>query len=120
MPFDSAPHRPSPAAILSVVRSQFASGEWTWSARQEGVCLVAAINRKWAERQPVGLPLGEMEPESYAALRFLAEAIAGDERSGKQRTIIGWNDEPGRTLDDVLAILDEAQKMAETRGRVFL
>lgn len=73
-----------------------------------GVCLLGALNI--APSWDVKFDLVRGEPVSFGYVRDVLEDRIGD------RSIVSWNDQPGRTKSEVLDVLREAIERAESRG----
>jgi len=93
---------PEEVQILQRIREKFASGEWRWIQGLledgSGYCLAGALGMAGH-----GLAGGN------AGARTAFERLAHQRlRQACGTNIVQWNDDPGRTLDDVLAVLDKA------------
>lgn len=125
MPFDAPP--PSPAEVLGFIKERFATGKWKWgpyAVGSDAICLTDAlwnegfhrgIYEKYEECEECDLPEDLWPPETNLALAYLAEAIIaipGDTEEENRNIVENWNDEDGRTLDEILGLLDEAIELA--------
>lgn len=48
----------------------------------------------------------------YAAEQFVRRVLGFDQNPGKFESSVGWNDEPGRTQQEVVSVLRRAQALA--------
>lgn len=85
--------------VLTNARALVAQG-WTQGDWRDGSCYCAA----GALRSVTRGMLGDAWVEAVAALK----AAIGRHRFCGDREIIGWNDTPGRTQEEVIAAFDRA------------
>jgi hypothetical protein len=89
----------TPIQRLATAYHHFATGKLRWSQGEtddEGACLMEAL-------------LIDADAASIKALAYVAKVIGGTNTTAE---IARFNDAPGRTLEEILAVLQEAQRLA--------
>lgn len=93
---------------LTLTRDYILERGWaqhTFRTAKGAVCLSAAIGYSCIYRR-----------EAYDTGRWLFNYLVSIEEVSRYGTIIGWNDYPGRTLDEVIWLLDDAIEEARETG----
>lgn len=107
--------------VLKSVR-KLLKGKWIrgdYSNRRGNYCLVGAVNRVTGARHiseeapkevyNLSIPDHELTTQRLVVLRRIWRAILAKPGSrGPSTSIEGWNDQPGRTEEEILAVLDRA------------
>lgn len=77
---------------------------------ERGFCMVGALNVSFTSEQ-------DIEPYLLARTYIENVVVAGSTPLAHWPYVEDWNDVPGRTKEEVLVVLDEAMKLAESDGK---